>query len=121
MSDKVDIAAHKQIMSAAYQLENRDRWQAEAEAARHREIKTRLTSDVEHLWCQNGSYAELWEEDFFPDAAKFLDELQDLGYHVYISSSRRNNSGRTQLRYLISPEPLGPMYSERRKHNDNSG
>lgn len=105
------------IMSAEYQLNNRDKWREDARKTRWSNIKKCLISKIHQLWKTDGSFVNFWEEDWFPDTEKFLDELQDLGYHVYSDFSRPNNSGPTQKRYIITLDPMNGYYLERKKGN----
>lgn len=103
------------VMTAQYQLENRDRWRENARKTRWSHIKGRLIAKIHRLWETDGSYVNFWEEDWFPDTEEFLDELQGLGYHVYSDLGRPNNSGPTQKRYIITLDPKDDYYPERKK------
>lgn len=62
---------------------------------------------INELWINDGSCVNIWEEWWFPGIENFLNDLQQMGYHVYVGSSeRRDNKGMTQRRYCVYLDEL---------------
>ncbi len=53
---------------------------------------------INKLWMSEElSWVNIWEEQWFPGIEQFLNDLQQMGYHVYVGSSE----GVTQKRYCV--------------------
>jgi len=93
------------IKSAAEQRANQEMWRREQEVAGWRDTLTELTDAINNLWRSNGSYVLFWEEQWFPGYEDFLEEIQKLGYHVYLQTENRDDTPLS--RFIITLDYTG--------------
>lgn len=91
-----------ELKMANEQRTNKLKWREQLQIAAWRETKKDLIEAINNLWRHEGSWVAFCEEDWFPGYEDFLEDLQKMGYHVYVGSPERpNNQGRTQKRYRV--------------------
>ena len=82
-------------------------WREELSRKHWVSVRDAIIREINHLWLTDMSYVSFWEEDWFPGYEEFLEDLQQLGYHIYCGSSeRRGNVGSTQRRFCIYLDAL---------------
>lgn len=95
------------MKTANEQRANKDQWREQAELKRWVTIRNEIMKAIDTLWERDGSYVNIWEEHWFPGIENFLEDLQTMGYHVYVGSPERpNNQGRTLKRYCVYLDEL---------------
>lgn len=87
------------IVTAAEQFENRE--EERREVARWGRFLEDLISDINELWRKDNEYLCVWKESWFPGIELFMNDLQKLGYHIYLGETSTG-----AVRYLISLDEL---------------
>lgn len=90
------------LKTANEQRENKDMWRKQLQRKIWCKRRDEVMEAINELWMYDGSCVNIWEESWFPGIDDFLNDLQQIGYHVYVGSAdRRDNQGMTQKRYCV--------------------
>lgn len=96
------------LKTAQEQRSNGDAWRERLQLQIWRQNRDEIYAAINELWKIEGrAWVNIWEENWFPGIEKFLSDLQQMGYHVYVGSPERPNmQGTTQRRYCVYLESL---------------
>lgn len=96
-----------ELKTANEQRVNKPMWREQLQRKVWCKRRDEIMKAINELWMADGSWVNIWEEWWFPGIENFLDDLQQMGYHVYVGSAeRRDNQGLTQKRYCVYLDEL---------------
>lgn len=96
------------LKTANEQRVNGEQWREQLQVKLWQARRDDIIKAINKLWMSKElSWVNIWEEQWFPGIEQFLNDLQQMGYHVYVGSAERmDNQGMTQKRYCVYLEAL---------------
>ena len=96
-----------ELKTANEQRVNKPMWREQLQRKVWCKRRDEIMKAINELWMSDGSWVNIWEEWWFTGIENFLDDLQQMGYHVYVGSAERHdNQGMTQKRYCVYLDEL---------------
>lgn len=97
-----------ELKTASEQRANGDVWREQLQIQIWNQKRDEIYRAINELWKIKGlAWVNIWEEQWFSGIERFLSDLQEMGYHVYIGDSGSpNNQGKVQKRYCVYLEAL---------------
>lgn len=93
------------LRTANEQRANKLSWREQLQIAAWTAKKKELVDAINNLWRHEGCWIPFYEEEWFPGYEDFLEDLQKLGYHVYLQTERRDDTPLS--RFIITLDYTG--------------
>lgn len=81
-----------ELKMANGQRANKLKWREQLQIAAWNETRRNLIEAINNLWRHEGSWVAFYEEDWFPGYEDFLEDLQKMGYHVFLQVEEAMNN-----------------------------